>query len=58
MKKRGKNVEPVRDLDQLLLMLSEKEILSPDAMRCVRGGDGDGGGDIIIIPPPPGGGSN
>jgi len=39
-------------------MLSEKEILSPDAMRCVRGGDGDGGGDIIIIPPPPGGGSN
>lgn len=53
MKKRDKNVEPVRDLDQLLSMLSEKEILSPDAMRCVRGGDGDGGGVIIIIPPPP-----
>ena len=57
MKKRDRKENPVRDLDQLVSMLSGAEILSPDAMRCVRGGDADGGGDIIIIPPPPGGGS-
>jgi len=55
MKKKDKKEDPVKDLDQLLSMLLEAEILSPDAMRCVRGGDGDGGGVIIIIPPPPGG---
>jgi len=40
-----------RNLDELISKLSENEILNPDAMSCVRGGDGDGGGDGIIIPP-------
>jgi len=40
-----------RNLDELISKLSENEILNPDAMSCVRGGDGDGGGDTIIIPP-------
>jgi len=57
MKKRVRKENQVRDLDQLVSMLSGAEVLSPDAMRCVRGGDGDGGGVIIIIPPPPEGGS-
>jgi hypothetical protein len=38
-------------LDELISKLSENEILNPDAMRCVRGGYGEGGGDIILIPP-------
>jgi len=38
-------------LDELISKLSENEILNPDAMRCVRGGEGEGGGDGIIIPP-------
>jgi len=40
-----------RDLEELISKLTENEILSPDAMRYVRGGDGEGGGDGIIIPP-------
>ena len=40
-----------RDLEALVSKLTEKEILTPDAMLCVRGGDGEGGGDDIIIPP-------
>ena len=40
-----------RDFDELISKLSENEILNPDAMRCVRGGDGEGGGDIILVPP-------
>ena len=40
-----------RDLEELIGKLTENEILNPDAMRCVRGGDGDGGGDTIMIPP-------
>ena len=42
-----------RNLEELISKLSENEILNPDAMSCVRGGDGegDGGGDGIIIPP-------
>lgn len=38
-------------LDELISKLSENEILNPGAMRCVRGGEGEGGEDIIIIPP-------
>jgi len=42
-----------RDVVELIFKLTENEILNPDAMRCVRGGEGegDGGGDIILIPP-------
>jgi len=40
-----------RDLESLISVLNENEILTPDAMRCVRGGDGEGGGDTIMIPP-------
>jgi hypothetical protein len=38
-------------LDELISKLSENEILNPDAMRCVRGGYGEGGEDAIIIHP-------
>ena len=41
-----------RDLEELISKLTENEILSADAMRYVRGGDGEGGGDGILIPPP------
>lgn len=40
-----------RDLENLISALNESEILTPGAMICVRGGDGEGGGDTIIIPP-------
>ena len=40
-----------RDLENLISVLNENEILTPGAMSCVRGGDGEGGGDGIIIPP-------
>jgi len=42
-----------RNFDEVISKLTENEILNPDAMRCVRGGDGEGngGGDGIIIPP-------
>ena len=41
-----------RNLEELISKLSENEILNPDAMSCVRGGDGEGaGGEPIIIPP-------
>ena len=50
--KRSANSEMVkRDLENLISVLNENEILTPEAMRCVRGGDGDGGGDGILIPP-------
>ena len=40
-----------RDLESLAGKLTAEEILTTEAMRSVRGGDGDGGGDGIIIPP-------
>jgi hypothetical protein len=40
-----------RDLEKLVSEFPVSEILTPDAMRCVRGGDGEGGHDGIIIPP-------
>jgi len=39
--------------NDLFSSFSENEILSPQAMMSVRGGDGDGNDPIIIIPPPP-----
>lgn len=40
-----------RDLESLVCKLTAEEILSTEAMRSVRGGDGEGGGDLILIPP-------
>ena len=51
MENSAKSKMAKRDLEELISKLTENEILSPDAMRYVRGGDGDGGGDAIIIPP-------
>jgi hypothetical protein len=53
MKRADKSAKMTRNLDLLVSKLSENEILDLHAMRCVRGGDGEGGGNIIIIPPPP-----
>ncbi len=42
------------NLDQFISILSENAILSPLAMSCIRGGDGeDDGGEVIIIKPKP-----
>jgi hypothetical protein len=48
-------VKTVRIANDLFSLFSEKEILSLESMRCLRGGDGDGNGSdpIIIIPPKP-----
>jgi hypothetical protein len=43
-----------RDLEKLVSEFSEFQILTPEEMRCVRGGDGDGGSDGVLLPPPPG----
>jgi hypothetical protein len=40
-----------RDVKELISGFSEFQILTPEEMRFVRGGDGDGGGDGVIIPP-------
>jgi len=54
MKRENKSEKIIRNLDHLVSNLSDNEILSLRAMRCVRGGKGEGGEDIPIIPPPPG----
>lgn len=51
MEKSVKSKMAKRSIDEFISRLSENEILDPEAMRCVRGGDGDGGGDSPIIPP-------
>jgi len=51
MEKKIRTEMAKKDFDELISKLSENEILNPDAMRCVRGGEGEGGGDGIIIPP-------
>ena len=51
MKKVPKSVMPVKNEIDLFSRFSEEEILSLQAMSCVRGGDGLD--PIIIIPPPP-----
>ncbi len=41
-----------RNFDEIISKLSENEILTNEAMSCVKGGDGEGaGGEPIIIPP-------
>ena len=53
MKKASVSVKPVKHEKDLFLRFSKNEILSLQAMSCIRGGDGDGDGSvpIIIIPP-------
>jgi len=51
MEKKIRTEMAKKDFDELISKLSENEILNPSAMRCVRGGYGEGGGDIILIPP-------
>jgi hypothetical protein len=43
----------IKNLDQLISILTEKDILCLQAMSCVRGGEGEGnsGEPVIIIPP-------
>lgn len=50
MKKADKSAEAFRNFDQLISRFSENEILSIEAMSCVRGGEGDGG-EVIIEKP-------
>lgn len=54
MKRADESTETNRNFDQLISKLTEVEILSLEAMSCVRGGDGEdnGGEPIIIIPKP------
>ncbi len=56
MKRTDKSAMAVKDLNELISVLSNDEILSEHEMQSVRGGDGDGGGDIILFPKPPAGG--
>jgi len=51
MKKTFASAKQVRNDDSFFSKFSVKDILSPEAMNCIRGGDGGDG--VIIIPPPP-----
>ncbi len=53
MKSAKRNQVVKSNIEELSLLLSERQILNDCEKLCIRGGDGDGGGDIIIIPPPP-----
>lgn len=50
MKNTDRTSESIRNFDQVISKLSENEVLSLEAMSCVRGGEGDGSTPIIIIP--------
>lgn len=54
MKSSEKSGKSIKNFDNLVSMLSEKDILCLQAMSCVRGGEGEGNGNepIIIIPEP------
>jgi hypothetical protein len=53
MKTKAKTVKLIRDDDHLIPMFSEKEILTLQSSRLIRGGDGGNDGGGVIIPPPP-----
>ena len=62
MKNSEKSGKAIKNFDNLVSMLNEKDILCLQAMSCVRGGEGEGtGGESIVIiptgppvgPPPP-----
>jgi hypothetical protein len=50
MKKVNKSVKSDKHENDVFSIFSEEEILSLQAMLCVRGGDPTGGDPIIIIP--------
>ena len=52
MKRADKSSETIKNLDQLISKLSEKEVLDIQSMSYIRGGDGegDGGANVIIRP--------
>ena len=62
MKTDAKTVKLIRYDDQLNSKFSEKEILSLQSLRTIKGGDGtEGGGGSLpnpLPPPPPGGGGH
>ncbi len=52
MKKADKSAKTDRDLEMLVSKLSENDILNPQAMSNVKGGDGEGnGGEVVITIP-------
>jgi len=52
MKTTVKSTETNRNFNQLISKLSENEILNPQAMSYIRGGDGEGDGGVVIITRP------
>jgi len=52
MKTADKSAKANRNLIQLISKLSENEILNPQAMSYIRGGDGEGDGGVVIITRP------
>jgi hypothetical protein len=56
MKRADKSAETKRNFDEIISKLSENEILNFQAMKSVRGGEGEDNGSVpIIIIPPTGG---
>jgi hypothetical protein len=55
MKRAENSAKTTRNLDLLISKVSENEILNLQALRSIRGGEGEGNGNepIIIIPKPP-----
>jgi hypothetical protein len=53
MKRADKSAMAESNFSEFISELSEDETLDVHAMRCVRGGDGDGGTGVPIFPPPP-----
>jgi hypothetical protein len=52
MKTADKSAETKRNFDQLISKFSEYEILNPQAMSHVKGGEGEGdGGEVIMTKP-------
>jgi hypothetical protein len=53
MKRTDKSATAERNFKEFISELSENETLDVHAMKCVRGGEGDGGGDLPSNPNPP-----
>jgi hypothetical protein len=51
MKKGIESSKNLKNIDLFISELSIAEILNPEEMSCVRGGEAEGGGDPIIIRP-------
>jgi hypothetical protein len=53
MKRTDKSATAERNFREFISELSENETLDLHALRCVRGGEGDGGDSTPIVPKPP-----